>query len=132
MMRLDGFGIFVKDMPSMVNFYKDALGFEIKEDTNTSNVRLEKDGTLFILRRRSNFERTSHNDAISFTRGVDRQNTIVLSVPNHLSVDKSYADVIRNGAIPIMPPTNTQNGRRVCYISDPEGNLIEISSQNYI
>ena len=48
-MKLDGFGIFVKDMGKMVRFYRDILGFEIKEDENTSNVFLEKDGTLFLL-----------------------------------------------------------------------------------
>ncbi|PKO95280.1 MAG: glyoxalase, partial [Bacteroidetes bacterium HGW-Bacteroidetes-9] len=31
-MKLDGFGIFVKDMPTMVQFYRDVLGFDIKED----------------------------------------------------------------------------------------------------
>lgn len=35
-MKLDGFGIFVKDMPTMVRFYRDVLGFEIKEEENTT------------------------------------------------------------------------------------------------
>jgi catechol 2,3-dioxygenase-like lactoylglutathione lyase family enzyme len=30
-MRLDGFGLFVKDMAKMIRFYRDVLGFEIKE-----------------------------------------------------------------------------------------------------
>ena len=55
-MRLDGFGIFVDDMAVMVRFYRDVLGFGIKEDENTSNVFLEKDGTLFLLYRKSDFE----------------------------------------------------------------------------
>ena len=46
-MRLDGFGLFVDDMTKMIRFYKDVLGFEIKEEENTSNVYLVKDGTLF-------------------------------------------------------------------------------------
>lgn len=56
-MRLDGFGLFVDDMAKMIRFYKAVLGFEIKEEENTSNVYLVKDGTLFycmggmILRR---------------------------------------------------------------------------------
>lgn len=29
-MKLDGFGIFVKDMAAMVRFYRDVLGFKIK------------------------------------------------------------------------------------------------------
>ena len=48
-MRLDGFGLFVRDMGEMIRFYRDVLGFEIKEDENTSNVYLVKDGTLFLL-----------------------------------------------------------------------------------
>ena len=56
-MRLDGFGIFVDDMAVMVRFYRDVLGFGIKEDENTSNVFLEKDGTLFLLYRKSDFEK---------------------------------------------------------------------------
>lgn len=30
-MRLDGFGIFVEVMSVMIRFYRDVLGFEIKE-----------------------------------------------------------------------------------------------------
>ena len=55
-MRLDGFGLFVDDMPTMVRFYRDVLGFEIKEDENAINVYLIKDGTLFMLYERKNFE----------------------------------------------------------------------------
>mgnify|MGYP000279082063 CR=1 FL=1 len=47
-MRLDGFGLFVDDMAKMIRFYKAVLGFEIKEEENTSNVYLVKDGTLFF------------------------------------------------------------------------------------
>ena len=56
-MRLDGFGLFVEDMGRMIRFYRDVLGFEIKEDENTSNVYLIKDGTLFMLYGRSDFEK---------------------------------------------------------------------------
>ena len=48
-MRLDGFGLLVEDMGKMIRFYRDVLGFEIKEEENTSNVYLVKDGTLFLL-----------------------------------------------------------------------------------
>ena len=55
-MRLDGFGLFVDDMAKMIRFYRDVLGFEIKEEENTSNVYLVKDGTLFLLYGRNDFE----------------------------------------------------------------------------
>ena len=41
-MRLDGFGLFVEDMAKMIRFYRDVLGFEIKESEDTSNAFLRK------------------------------------------------------------------------------------------
>ena len=48
-MKLDGIGLFVNDMPTMVRFYRDVLGFEITEGENAVNVYLIKNGTLFML-----------------------------------------------------------------------------------
>jgi Predicted ring-cleavage extradiol dioxygenase len=31
-MRLDGFGLLVENMGEMIRFYRDVLGFEIKEE----------------------------------------------------------------------------------------------------
>ena len=42
-MRLDGYGLFVKDMGTMIQFYRDVLGFEIKENEDTDIVYLLKD-----------------------------------------------------------------------------------------
>lgn len=46
-MRLDGFGLLVDNMAEMIRFYRDVLGFEIKEPENTSNVYLLKTGLCF-------------------------------------------------------------------------------------
>jgi lactoylglutathione lyase len=48
-MRLDGFGLFVNDMGKMIQFYRDVLGFAIKEREDASNVYLVKDGTFVFL-----------------------------------------------------------------------------------
>ena len=55
-LKLDGFGLLVKDMGVMIRFYRDVLGFEIKEGEDTANVYLEKDGTLFLMYGRKDFE----------------------------------------------------------------------------
>ena len=39
-MHLDGFGLLVEDMPKMIRFYRDVLGFEIKESEDAQNVYL--------------------------------------------------------------------------------------------
>ena len=40
-MRLDGFGLFVEDMGKTIRFYRDVLGFEIKEEENTSTLYVD-------------------------------------------------------------------------------------------
>lgn len=126
-MKLDGFGIMVEDMPVMVRFYRDVLGFEIQEDENTSNVFLEKDGTLFLLYRRADFEKMT-NRHFSYAKGINGHYEIALSVSDYAQVDKAYDTVVKSGAQAIMPPTTEPWGQRTCYVGDPEGNLIEIGS----
>ena len=41
-LKLDGFGLFVDDMPTMVRFYRDVLGFEITEGENAEMYILSK------------------------------------------------------------------------------------------
>lgn len=128
-MRLDGFGIFVEDMEVMVRFYRDVLGFEIEGPENASNVFLIKDGTLFLMYRRSDFEKMSGR-GYSYVKGPNGHYEIALSVENFAAVDKAYEEVVKKGAQPIMPPTTEEWGQRTCYVADPEGNLVEIGSFN--
>lgn len=41
-MRLDGFGIMVEDMATMIRFYRDVLGFEIKENEGPAMCFLKR------------------------------------------------------------------------------------------
>ncbi len=128
-MKLDGFGLFVNDMPAMVRFYRDVLGFEITEGENAVNVYLVKDGTLFMLYERKNFEKmTSRN--YEYLKGFNGHFEIALYVDTFDEVDLSYARAIEKGAKAILEPTTEPWGQRTCYIADPEGNLIEIGSFN--
>jgi catechol 2,3-dioxygenase-like lactoylglutathione lyase family enzyme len=126
-MRLDGFGLFVKDMPTMIRFYRDVLRFEIREDENTSNVYLVKDGTLFLLYGRADFEKMT-GQTFDYAKGIHGHAEIALSVENFDAVDRAYYEIIGKGARPVMAPTTEPWGQRTCYLADPEGNLIEIGS----
>lgn len=126
-MKLDGFGIMVDDMAVMIRFYRDVLGFEIKEEEDASNVFLEKDGTLFLLYRKSDFEKMTGRK-FSYCNGINGHFEIALSVENYAAVDRAYADMITAGAKSILEPTTEPWGQRTCYIADPEGNLVEIGS----
>lgn len=126
-MKLDGFGIMVDDMAAMIRFYRDVLGFEIKEEEDTQNVFLEKDGTLFLLYRKTDFEKMTGR-TFSYCSGVNGHYEIALSVENYGAVDRAYKETVEAGAQSIMKPETEPWGQRTCYIADPEGNLIEIGS----
>ncbi len=126
-MRLDGFGLLVEDMGRMIRFYRDVLGFEIREAEDTSNVYLVKDGTLFLLYGRRDFERMTDR-RYEYVKGLNSHFEIALYVDTFAEVDAAYADAVAKGASPVLPPTTEPWGQRTCYIADPEGNLIEIGS----
>lgn len=128
-MRLDGYGLFVRDMALMIRFYRDVLGFEIKEEENTDNVYLVKDGTLFLLYGRKDFEKLT-DKRYEYLKGVNAHSEMALYVDTFSEVDEEYENAIRNGAVSLMLPTTEPWGQRTCFIADPEGNIIEIGSWN--
>ena len=128
-MRLDGYVLFVNDMPTMIRFYRDVLGFAIKEDENTSNVYLVKDGTLFLLYGREDFEKLT-SKKYAYLKGVNAHSEMALYVDTFEEVDVEYQNAIQNGASSLLEPTTEPWGQRTCFIADPEGNVIEIGSWN--
>ena len=127
--KLDGFGLFVEDMGRMIRFYRDVLGFAIKEDEDTANVYLIKDGTLFLLYGRKDFEQMTRRK-YEYLKSTNGHFEIALYVDTFDEVDAEFARVTAMGAEPVMPPETEPWGQRTCYIADPEGNLIEIGSFN--
>ena len=126
-MRLDGFGLLVNDMARMIRFYRDVLGFEIREKEDTENVYLVKDGTLFLLYGRKDFEKMT-NHQYEYVKGLNGHSESALYVDTFKEVDEAFAKAVANGAEPVLEPTTEPWGQRTCYIADPEGNLIEIGS----
>ena len=126
-MTLEGFGLFVEDMGTMIRFYRDVLGYEITEPEHTVNVYLKKDGVLFMLYERKNFEKmTGH--AYEYLKGLNGHYEIALKVDSFSEVDETFGEVVARGAKPVMQPETMPWGQRTCYDADPEGILIEISS----
>ena len=128
-MRLDGFGLLVNDMAKMIRFYRDVLGFEIKESENASNVYLIKDDTLFLLYGRKDFEKMTSRK-YEYVKGLNGHTEIALYVDTFDEVDQEFERIVAQGGQPVLEPTTEPWGQRTCYVADPEGNLIEIGSFN--
>lgn len=100
-MKLDGFGLFVNDMGKMIRFYRDVLGFAIKESEDTSNVYLVKDGTLFLLYGRQNFEKMT-NRKYEYIKSLNGHAEIALYIDTFEEVDMEYANAVSKGAISVF------------------------------
>lgn len=132
-MVLEGIGLFVEDMGSMIRFYRDVMGFEITEPENAGNVYLKKDGVLFMLYERKNFEKMSGR-VYEYLKGFNGHFEIALKVDSYEEVDRIFTEVTAKGARAVMEPETMPWGQRTCYVADPEGNLIEIGApgENFI
>ena len=62
-------------MVGMIRFYRDVLGFEIKEAEDTGNVYLVKDGTLFLLYGRKDFEKMT-NHQYDYIKGLNEASVV--------------------------------------------------------
>lgn len=119
-MRLDGFGLLVEDMGRMIRFYRDVLGFDIREAEDTSNVYLVKDGTLFLLYGRKDFEKMTRR-RYEYVRGLNGHAEIALYVNTFEEVDEAFRNAVAEGAAPVSEPETEPWGQRTCCIADPEG-----------
>ena len=103
-MRLDGFGLLVNDMGTMIRFYRDVLGFEIKENEDAENVYLVKDGTLFLLYGRKDFENMT-NRKYEYVKGLNGHSEMALYVDKFEEVDNTFNTAVANGATSVLEPT---------------------------
>lgn len=108
-MKLDGFGTFVNDLEAQIEFYRNVLGFEIKETADDKNVFLEKDGTLFLMYGRDDFEKMT-GAKFGYADGVNGHFEIALGAENYAAVDKTFAEVTAKGAKPVMLPAQCRGG----------------------
>lgn len=105
------------------------LSFEIKENEDTDIVYLLKDGTLFFLYRRRDFEKLTDRK-YEYLKGVNGHSEMALYVDTYEEVDVQYQNAVAHGATSLLEPTTEPWGQRTCFIADPEGNIIEIGSWN--
>lgn len=125
--KREGVGIVVKDVKPMADFYRDVLGFDAAYEENTDCARLEKDGMILMLYGRSSFEEMT-SQKFQYPEGLNGCHQISVGVEDYAAVDAAYERTIKAGARPILAPVTREWGKRVCYIADPEGNLIEIGA----
>ncbi len=118
-------GLFVEDVPKMVAFYRDVLGFETEWDGGPFASFKVRDGGLFMFDRKS-FAKDMKLDYCP-PRGLNQTMEIGIGVPEKADVDSEYRRLLALDVRMLTGEPVTQPwGQRNFWIADPEGNLIEI------
>ena len=130
MLKFAAIGLFVTDMKVMVGFYRDIMGIDIDWDGKGVFASGKTDGGIgFNLCERRIVE-GSVKKPLSYPNGLNGTMEVCFGVESFSDVDKEYERLVKAGANPVDEPTTAPWGMRCCFISDPEGNLIEIWSGN--
>ncbi len=122
--RIDLITILTDDVPKMVAFYRDVLGFTAPDEAGPY-VEFENEGVRFAICARSILYDTTHNERF---RQPAAGQVVELAFPcdSPADVDSFYKELIQKGATPIQPPGDMPWGQRTAFFADPDGNIHEI------
>jgi len=121
--------LFVSDMDSMVQFYRDTLGFHTQWDGGDFAEFETGSGALSLFM----YSRKAFVQAIGESyvppKGINQTFEIALWLPFFSDVDAEYKRLLNLGVrFPTGEPQTFSFGIRNFYVADPEGNLLEIGS----
>ena len=115
----------VRDLPRMVAFYRDGLGFPTHNYADGDDmVMFRLEGTWLGL-----FPREAQaEDAAVSAEGSGFSGVVVShNEPSKEAVDRTFAEAIAAGASPVKQPQDVVWGGYSGYFADPEGNLWEVA-----
>ncbi len=124
--KISAVGLFVKNMETMVIFYRDVMGMKTSWN-GEPNAEFETDGTVLIMYGRDDFEKMTSRK-FSYPSAFNGTMELTFDYPEFSDVDREYERLIKSGASSVMVPTDEPWGQRTSFVADPEGNLIEIGS----
>jgi catechol 2,3-dioxygenase-like lactoylglutathione lyase family enzyme len=114
--------IFVRDMAAMRSFYEGVLGFPLLRELSPGWVEYRIGDNTLALARPS---RTA-GDAPTPTGSASLQ--LAFKVARH-EVDQCADELMRQGVVPLSPPTDQAFGHRTLFFRDPDGNLLEVYAE---
>ena len=116
--------ILTNNVPEMVRFYRDVLGFKIKLEVG-DYVEFESEGVRFsICHRNELVKATGHADFKESRRGQSFELAFPLGKPE--AVDQTYHEIIAKGATAVKAPGDMPWGQRTAFFADPDGNIHEL------
>jgi len=124
--------ILAADMDTMVPFYRDILGLETDWNGGDFAELFTASGRLsFWIYSRAEFDKVL-NLEYQPPKGINQTCELAFWLPDYAAVDAEYERLkaMGNVSFPCGEPITFPFGIRNFYVADPEGNLIEIGSEN--
>jgi len=125
--KFDLLGLFVRDLPAMVAFYRDVLGLDIDWDGVGPYAEFRHAGIRFSM-----FERKALPGILGRTPDYPARLNgtfeLAVNVGDPKNVDPKFREIVSRGGREIYPPRDEPWKMRSAMIADPEGNLVEIAS----
>lgn len=125
--RFDAIGIFVSDLKKMVGFYRDALKVDIDWNGEGPHAEFRHEGIRLMMFERKELKNLLGTE-VSYPDGLNGTFELAIDLPKFADVDREFERVVGMGAYPVAAPRDEPWGMRSSFVSDPEGNLIEIGS----
>lgn len=119
--------VLTDDVPTMVAFYRDVLGFATQGEPEGPYVEFVASGVRFSICARSVMAEATNDPSYRQPR---QGQTFELAFPcdDPADVDASYAKLVAAGACGVTPPATMPWGQRTAFFADPDGNIAEIFS----
>ena len=127
--KIDMIGLFVSDLPRMVAFYRDVLGFAIDWDEQGPYAEFKHEGVRFSMYERAQLPGLL-GQAPSFPGSINGTFELAIDLPTSADADAMFARVVAAGGQPVYAPRDEPWGMHSSMVADPDGNLIEIGSWN--
>lgn len=125
--KFDMIGLFVSDLKTMVEFYRDVVGIEIDWNGEGPYAEFNHEGIRFAMYERKALPALL-GQTPSFPDGLNGTFELALNVGDPENVDSTFTLMVEKGANPIYAPRNEPWNMRSAVVTDPEGNMIEIAS----
>ena len=126
-MKMDAVGLFVTNVDKSVCFYTDVFDMKANWDGGPYAEFQMENGYRLMLYGRKDFEEMISQKP-DYPAKINGTMELALDYPEFDDVDKEFDRIIKLGAVPVLKPTNMPWGQRTSYVTDPDGNLIEIGS----
>jgi cytidylate kinase len=121
---IDLITILADDVPAMVRFYEQVLGFTPLSDTG-GYVEFKHQGVRFAICNRTILaDITQHPSCQAEPAGQSFE--LAFLVKNPSAVDETYLELLARGASPVSAPQDMPWGQRTAFFADPEGYIHEI------